>query len=75
MILTDQGIPGESYDPLLISLVKSTSISVDVSWFHLSPKGGRERLRDINDTQVCPITRYDFPVKSDVLRPPGWRSG
>ena len=29
MTLTDQVNPGESYDPLLISLLKSTSISVD----------------------------------------------
>ena len=29
MTQTDQGNPGESYDPLLMSLVKSTSLSVD----------------------------------------------
>ena len=29
---TDQVNPGESYDPLLMSLVKSTSISVDEGW-------------------------------------------
>jgi hypothetical protein len=26
---TDQANPGESYDPLMMSLVKSTSVSVD----------------------------------------------
>jgi hypothetical protein len=29
MTLTDQVNPGESYDPLLMSFIKSTSISVD----------------------------------------------
>jgi hypothetical protein len=29
MTQTDQMNPGENYDPLLMSLVKSTSISVD----------------------------------------------
>ena len=29
MTYTDQGNPGESYDPLLMSRVKFTSISVD----------------------------------------------
>ena len=26
-----------------------------LSWFHLSPEGGRDPPRDIHDTQVCPI--------------------
>jgi hypothetical protein len=38
-----------------------------LSWFHLSPEGGKDRPRDINDAQCVLFTHYDLSVKRGVF--------